>query len=55
VRKLTPKCMYLPVFDEPDQPAVDLEGVFKPLPPGAGLQGLADYVKTQIRPLEESI
>ena len=55
VRKLTPKCMYLPVHDEHDQAAVDLEGVFKPLPPNGGQQGLADYVKNKIRPLEESI
>ena len=31
VRKLTPKCMYLPVHEEHDQAAVDLEGAFKPL------------------------
>jgi hypothetical protein len=55
VRKLTPKCMYLPVHEEHDQAAVDLEGAFKPLPPNGGQQGLADYVKNRIRPLEESI
>jgi len=55
VRKLTPKCMYLPVHDEHDQAAVDLEGAFKPLPPNGGLHGLHDYIKGRIRPLEESI
>ena len=32
VRKLTPKCMYLPVHDEHDQAAVDLEGRLRAAP-----------------------
>ena len=53
VRKLTPKCMYLPVHDEHDQAAVDLEGAFKPLPPNGGLHGLHDYIKGRIRCLPQ--
>ena len=49
MRKLTPKCMYLPVHEEHDQAAVDLEGAFKPLPLNGGQQGLADYLKNRIR------
>ena len=55
VRKLTPKCMYLPVLDEADQPAVDAGAAFKALPGSASLHALHEYVRTHIRPLEEAI
>ena len=55
VRKLTPKCMYLPVLDEADQPAVDVDAAFKALPATSSLQALHEYVRTHIRPLEEAI
>merc|ERR1719199_2164444 len=52
VRKLAPKCMYLPVAAETDVPAVDPTCSFCPQPHNCSLQTLRNYVHAHIRPLE---